>query len=238
MRTLGIDLASQPVGTAACRILWADRVARIEAVEELVDDDRLRELLADPAIARVGMDVPLGWPDAFVRALELHRDRRDWPDSSPRELTHRATDRWLINHLRIYPLSVSTDRIAYPAMRAAALTGGMARDGTDRLVEVYPAAALNVWSLQYQRYKRSTGRAVLSDIIRSLRRQAPWLVADERVWKTIHASDHAFDAVIAALIARAHARALCHPIPDDDRDAATREGWIHVPSSPLDLLLP
>ncbi len=122
-------------------------------------------------------------------------------------------------------------------MRAAALTGGTARDGSERLLEVYPAAALNVWHLQYRRYKRSTGRAVLTEIIRALREQAPWLVADHHVWRALHASDHAFDALIAALIARAHARGLCHPIPDDCRDVAAREGWIHVPNGPLTRLI-
>ncbi len=236
MRTLGIDLSSQPAGTAACRVLWADGIARVEAVEELVDDDRLRALFADTTIDQVGIDVPLGWPDGFVRAVQLHRDGRDWPSLPTRELTHRATDRWLISR-GVYPLSVSTDRIAYPAMRAAALTAGMARDGSGRLVEVYPAAALHVWELQFRRYKRSTGRAVLADIIAALRGKAPWLDADERSWKAFHASDHAFDALIAALIARAHARGLCHPIPNSDREAATREGWICVPNGTVDALV-
>jgi nucleoid-associated protein YgaU len=34
MKTLGIDLASQHTGTAACRILWEGKVARIEEVED------------------------------------------------------------------------------------------------------------------------------------------------------------------------------------------------------------
>jgi predicted nuclease with RNAse H fold len=237
MKTMGIDLASQHTGTADCRILWAEKMARVEAVEEGVEDERLKELLADREIDWTGIDVPLGWPDVFVQALQAHRAGEAWPHTAPRELTHRATDRWLINNLRIYPLSVSTDRIAYPAMRAAALTAGMARDGSDRLVEVYPAAALNVWQLQYQRYKRSAGRSVLSDIISVLRQRAPWLVADERSWRALHASDHAFDALVAALIARAHARGLCHPIPAEDRDAAVREGWISVPNCALDQLV-
>ena len=237
VRTAGIDLSSQPVGTAACLVDWKDGIARVESVENLVDDGRLKSLLADTTIDQVGIDVPLGWPDGFVRALQLHRDRQEWPQLPTKDLTHRATDRWLIDHLGVYPLSVSTDRIAYPAMRAAALTAGMTRDGSGRLVEVYPAAALNVWHLQYRRYKRSTGRAVLSDIIAALRQQAPWLVADESSWNSFYRSDHAFDALIAALIARAHARGLCHAIPDSDRQAAIREGWICVPNGTVDALI-
>jgi hypothetical protein len=236
MKTLGIDLASQHTGTATCRILWEGKVARIEEVEEGVGDERLKELLADPGYGWIGIDVPLGWPDRFVQALQFHRNGQAWPQVAARELTHRATDRWLIHNLRIYPLGVSTDRIAYPAMRAAALTTGMARDGSARLVDVYPAAALNIWGLQSQQYKRLAGRSALSDIIGTLRERAPWLVAEARSWRAFQASDHAFDALVAALIARAHARGLCHPIPDEDRDAASREGWISVPKCGLEEL--
>ena len=66
---------------------------------------------------------------------------------------------------------------------------------------------------------------------------APWLVADETSWKSFHTSDHAFDALIAALIARAHARGLCHAIPDSDREAAIREGWICLPNGTVDALI-
>ncbi len=200
-------------------------------------DDRLRVLLGDTSIDRIGIDVPLGWPDAFVEAVQLHRDGNGWPRLPTKEFTHRATDRWLIDELHVHPLSVSTDRIAYPAMRAAALTAGMPRDGSGRVVEVYPAAALKVWRLQHQKYKRSTGRAVLSEIIGVLRQRAPWLVADDPSWKSIHASDHALDSLIAALIARAHARGLCHAITDADREAATREGWICLPNGTVERLV-
>jgi hypothetical protein len=233
MRTVGIDLASQSAGTAACTVSWSDSKAHIVAVEEGVEDARLRELLADPGCEWIGLDVPLGWPDLFVEAVGRHRVGAPWPASGPRELTHRATDRWLIDTLRIHPLSVSTDRIAYPAMRAAALTSGLPRDGSHRLVEVYPAAALNVWRLPYRRYKRAGGRDVLATLVDDLRGRAAWIVSDESTWNTLRASDHAFDALIAALIARVHARGLCHPIPHHHRDAAAREGWICVPAAGL-----
>ena len=44
-------------------------------------------------------------------------------------------------------------------------------------------------------------------------------------------SDDCFDALIASLVARAAALDLCESIPLDDRAAATREGWIALPSS-------
>ena len=42
-------------------------------------------------------------------------------------------------------------------------------------------------------------------------------------------SDDAFDAVIAALVARAFSVGEVEPIPPEDRGVALREGWIAVP---------
>ena len=46
-------------------------------------------------------------------------------------------------------------------------------------------------------------------------------------------SDDAFDAVIAALITRAHTVGGTHPVPPTLREQADREGWIALPSIPL-----
>ena len=43
------------------------------------------------------------------------------------------------------------------------------------------------------------------------------------------ASDDAFDALVAALVARAVAAGLVEPIPGEERAAARKEGWIAVP---------
>ena len=43
------------------------------------------------------------------------------------------------------------------------------------------------------------------------------------------ASDDALDAVLCALIARAAALGLTVPPPDQDRERARAEGWIHLP---------
>ena len=62
-----------------------------------------------------------------------------------------------------------------------------------------------------------------------LRCRCFWLVADDRTWSEVTRTDHAFDALICALVARAHQRGQCHPIPSDLSAAAAREGWIAVP---------
>ena len=43
--------------------------------------------------------------------------------------------------------------------------------------------------------------------------------------------DHALDALIAALIARAVALGACEPMPSTCADVAKREGWIAVPKT-------
>ena len=232
MLTIGIDVASQAIGTAACWVRWEHGEARIEKVEHRLEDDRLLEVLSERADT-IGVDVPLGWPDDFVAAVSAHHAGRPFGDTESASLTRRATDSWVWANLLQMPLSVSTDRIAYPAMRMARLLGQLNepvdRAGTGKIVEVYPAAALRVWKLQHQRYKRSKNRDVLAAILAEMRPRCPWLSAVDATWREVVRTDHAFDALICALVARAHALGRCHPIPRAMREAAGREGWIAVP---------
>ena len=231
--SIGIDVASQPAGTAACRVQWGGAGATIESVEHDLDDGRLVEVLAEP-VAKIGLDVPLGWPDAFVEAIARHHAGRPFGGSRINRLVRRETDNWVRAEVGQLPLSVSADRIAYPAMRIARLLGELAggtveRCGGGRIVEVYPAAALRVWGLPYRGYKRGAHRAALLEVAQELRRRCPWLAVDDTTWGEVTRTDHAFDALICALVARAHQRGQCHPIPLDLRAAAAREGWIAVP---------
>lgn len=222
-------MASKPKNTAACWIEWDQGGARVVRCEPCVADSRLASILADTGLSKVGVDVPLGWPDAFVRSLAGYHDGGAWDSGDTVALVLRATDHAVHQLTGRRPLSVSTDRIAYPAMRMARLLGGADRSGRERVVEVYPAAALRVWGLTASGYKRSAGLDVLGRLLAALRAAAPWLEADVATWALMRRSDHIFDAVVAALIARARAVGLCHPIPEGDVAAATREGWIAVP---------
>jgi hypothetical protein len=131
-------------------------------------------------------------------------------------------------------LSVSTDRIALPAVRAAALLSRLpervARDGSGVVVEVYPAAALSRWALASQGYKgkakRATRQALVEDF---LARTEPRLRINPAHVDLCISSDDAFDAVIVGPVARAAAIGMVEKIPDADRAAAEREGWIAVP---------
>lgn len=232
--TVGVDVASQPAGTAACLVRWDVTGATLKSVEHDVDDARMATILIEP-VAKIGLDVPLGWPRDFVAAVARHHGGRSFGVASTERLARRETDRWVKTETGQLPLSVSTDRIAYPAMRMARLLGQVAGDAVDRtgagrFVEVYPAAALRVWGMPYRSYKREANRKVLRDVSERLRHRCGWLVADDGTWSDVTHSDHAFDALICALVARAHQRDLCHPIPRDLHAAAAREGWIAVPT--------
>ena len=67
--TVGIDVAAQPERTAGCWIRWDNGAGTVEQVEQPLADDRLRSILADDSVNKVGIDVPLGWPTAFVAAI-------------------------------------------------------------------------------------------------------------------------------------------------------------------------
>ena len=130
-----------------------------------LDDETLLNLVRQAD--RVAIDAPFGWPEPFIRAVSAVPGY--WP-LSPGErrapLERRTTD-FLVHELTgKTPLSVSTDRIAYCAMRCASLLGVLdaARDGSGPIVEAYPDAALRCWlpSLfvgAIQSYKGSSGPA-------------------------------------------------------------------------------
>ncbi len=205
MRTLGVDLAARPPGTAACLVEWSPGPALLLAEPGPVDDGRIEELAGQAD--KVGIDVPFGWPDAFVRELSSYQRGRRWQREYGAELRLRVTDRFVKEATGKTPFSVSADRIATCAMRAARLLSELDpeldRTGSGRFVEVYPAAALRVWDVSRLKIAARL----------DLQTESPDL----------------HDAAIAALVARAAALGLCHPVPDHVREVAAREGWIALP---------
>jgi predicted nuclease with RNAse H fold len=234
VRTVGIDLASQHERTAMASVEWALGRAVAGAPVSPVDDQQALEAIA--AADWTGIDAPFGWPEALVRALPAFADHGTWPDVGRDELRFRETDRFVHAQCGIWPLSVSSDRIAVPAWRCARLlaAAGVDRLGGDGVVEVYPGAALRLWGFERRGYKRSGDRArqARQRVTRELlveeieRRGAGWLdLAAAR--DACVESDDALDAVLAALLARAAARGLTWPARDDE--VVRREGWIHLP---------
>lgn len=268
MRTVGIDLAAQPVNTGVCVVDWSDGCVESVAPNSTAGgDDELVDVMCATGVDKVGIDTPLGWPDDFVEAVVAHHSGARWPtidDSADhrRRLRLRLTDTVVAATTGRTPMSVSADRIAVAAMRGALVqqllvdrTGDPAvvdRSGVSGLVaEVYPAAALAVWSLDPTGYKGTPAvahdrRSVLLAAI--LDRTGLTATADQCAAMTN--SDHLLDAFICAVVAKAvFDGATAPPTPDDPNDSAAsdsaangsaanagdwsrarREGWIHVPS--------
>ena len=254
-RFVGVDLATEArrTGVALLKVLptWARATL---APEGFVADDVGLVSIVD-ADTVVGLDAPLGWPDDFVTAVNAHHHGETWPapavstDKVRERLRCRETDLFVRDlKLGVTPLSVSSDRIGVVAMRAAALQSAWAErwggreplDGTGRLVETYPAAALRAWDLlarRGERYKVDAGgperdaqRNVRERIVRELERaSAPWLEVDATLRDAAQDSDHVLDALVCALVALAAHAGVTHLVPRDKVDAARREGWIHVP---------
>ncbi len=219
-----------------CAIEWSAGRATVTLLQSRVADHDIVGLMA--TADKVGIDVPFGWPVAFAAAVSQHSRHGSWPDgydhADNRALRFRRTDLWVRETLGLVPLSVSADRIALPAMRAAAFLsrapGRGALDGSGLAVEVYPAAALKRWGFSWRKYKRDEN-AKARDILVSqlMARSSAWLRADGDFAARCAASDDVFDAVIAALVARAAMTGLTEPVPGEDRPLAQREGWIAVP---------
>jgi hypothetical protein len=108
--------------------------------------------------------------------------------------------------------------------------------GTGPGGKVYPAASLRSGGLAHRGYKQKAKADVLGDLVDHLLDEAPWLdcAAYEQDMRRSH---HVFDAVIAAMTARAAALGQILLPAGDDLAAATTEGWIVIPDKPISALL-
>jgi predicted nuclease with RNAse H fold len=226
VRTLGIDLASQPKGTGACVVEWTTSCAVASPVPGLLDDSALRSWAA--AVDVVAIDAPLGWPDEFVAAVTAYHRGEPWPAGELLSLRYRLTDRTVASMTGVRPLSVSSDLIGVCAFRAARLRSMFPA------VEVYPAGALRVWGLPATGYKGVRGAPVRREIVAGVLRRCPWLAVDEDL---LIRRDHDLDALLCALVARAVATGRTHQPPPDAAEVAAREGWIHLPTCGLEELV-
>lgn len=240
--TAGVDLAADISRTALAVLEWTGGGAVVRDLVLGVTDDDI--VAAATGTDRTGVDCPFGWPRAFVEVVADHAagvltppasSDRDWR----RTLAMRATDLDVHHRDGLVPLSVSTDRIAHPALRWAAVAARLAdegvdvrRDGTGRVCEVYPAVALRTWGLPHRGYKGIRNDRPRELLVAALTDAAPWL--DLRGHEDlVRRSDDALDAVIAAVVARCVATgAYRQPTPDQQEDADI-EGWICVPTRGL-----
>lgn len=247
-RTLGIDLASQPRGTAACLIEWTpDGGTVLPKPRPRLTDSALRELIADAAVCRVAIDAPFGWPSEFVRAVAAYCESGTWPDLDPKRLEFRETEFRVMKVIGQEPLSAVTDWLVWPTMRCAGLLAAISpegkpidRSGAGQIVETYPAAVLVRWDLSPANWGKDPGsykgpgeeaerrRKRLVNLI--ARRTAGWLDLSARRAEFVK-NDDALDALVCALLARAKALPRrTEPIPRGFGELARREGWIHLPA--------
>ena len=245
MITAGIDLAAQPERTAVAHIKWTTDCAVIENVVSHADGEVILQMVKQAR--KTGIDCPLGWPTAFVEFVTSHHGGHvSIPadgHGSRRKLTMRRTDVFVHEKLRLTPLSVSADRIAHVALRCAVLLGKLEaagvpvdRSGSGPVAEVYPAASLRSWGLDHRGYKQKADTSALASLVDRLLDGAPWLDCTTHE-QTMRRSHDVFDAVIAAMTARAAALRQTIPLTEDDLAAATAEGWIVIPDKPISALL-
>jgi hypothetical protein len=257
MRTAGVDLAAQDKNTAVCVVEWGRGGPEVELPRVGLDDDALLDVICDSD--RAGIDAPFGWPQAFADAVAAHQARDRWPGSTAegrelaeqrasyrRTLSYRVTDLAIIDdpELSVRPLSVSTDRIGVTTFRCALLLDRLGherrvmvdRSGrTGRVAEVYPAAALDAWRLPFRGYKGRGGHEVRGELVAAVGRRLGRGFGDD-ARKMCADSDHALDALVSALVARAVAIGATRQPDRGQSRAATREGWIHVPIDDIEAL--
>lgn len=247
MLTAGVDLAAESRGTALAVLDWSGTAVTVDVRLGIADADIAA---VAPDVERLGIDCAFGWPDDFVSFITRHAAGErvdaglDEGMAWRRRLSYRATDRATREITGRWPLSVATDRLGLTAMHCAVLLDAVGaalgtpvdRSGGGTAVEVYPGATLRVWDFGTKGYKNDAGiRAIL---LARLLERAPWLLLRPEDRRLMEHSDDAFDAVIAALAARAHALGLTHPVPAEYRDQAGREGWIALPVGRLEDLAP
>ncbi|MBJ7289420.1 DUF429 domain-containing protein [Williamsia sp.] len=238
MRTVGVDLAAEPAKTAVATIDWQRGRATLADVRLGATDDDL--VAACEGAARVGIDSPFGWPDDFVTFISAHH-RHDAPTHGPLNtraargpLVRRTTDDVVRERTGLIPLSVSADLIAHVALRCVGVLHALGvTDRVDgRAVEAYPAAALSTWGFTSRGYKGRANDAVRRTLVGQFTDAAPWFDLgpyDDLCMR----SDDAFDAVLAAFLARAAAIGRTHLPTGPQRAVAVREGWIHLPDIAL-----
>ena len=232
MRTLGIDLASDPGKTGVCIVRWEAGRAAVETLSVGADDEQVLELHENSDAT--GIDSPFGWPVPFEELLRKEGawPRDTWSTEKRDSLRFRLTDLRVRELTGRWPLSVSSDLIAVAAMRCVGLLERMGvrdRSGDGRVFETYPAAGLHAWGLPSRGYKGKKGRELRTVIWAGLQRRVPWLEVTVEQSELIVARDDALDALVASLIARAAKIGLTIQPSEQERERAVTEGWIHVP---------
>lgn len=243
--TAGIDLAAEPKATALALIEWSKNQAELQGLFLGVEDQQLVKLTQ--GANKIGIDCAFGWPVEFFEFLTQHMNPNKIPkgiDGSMewrRTLSHRETDRAVRALTGRWPLSVSTDRLGLTAMRNAGLLArfqeagvNVDRSGQGEVCEVYPGATLRLWGFDTAGYRTEDNKR--AKLLEKFKAQAPWLDLSSFEEQMLQSTD-CFDAVIAALAARAVALGAYSKPSNNQLEKAKVEGWICLPESELEALL-
>jgi predicted nuclease with RNAse H fold len=245
MITAGIDLAAEPKATALALIEWSKNQAELQGLFLGMDDGQLVKLTK--GANKIGIDCAFGWPMEFFEFLTQHMNPGKIPKGIDgamdwrRTLSHRETDREVRKLTGRWPLSVSTDRLGLTAMRNAGLLAryqeagvNVDRSGEGEVCEVYPGATLRLWCFDTSGYRTSI--QAREALLEQLKTGAPWLDLAGFEEQMLSSTD-CFDAVIAALAARAVALSAYSKPTNQQRAKAKIEGWICLPTADLESLV-
>ncbi|MER7273552.1 DUF429 domain-containing protein [Dactylosporangium sp. NPDC000244] len=242
MLTAGVDLAPTDERTALATIAWSRGRAMLRELAVGVPDARIVATVR--GAVKSGLNCALGWPEPFAALVNAHRvghtaslPSKENGANWRRAMMYRATDEVVrANVPGVVPASVAADRQGHAAVRCAALQAMLARSGQDvdrsgtgLIVETHPAASLYRWGVTRRHKGRHEGLAA------ALLEATPWLDLGS-FGPLVSTNRDAFDAVVAALTARAAALGLTIR-PDGNQLALAKiEGWTAIPSAGLEHL--
>ena len=245
MITAGIDLAAEPKATALALIEWGKNQAELQLLSLGVNDEQIVGLAK--SADKIGIDCAFGWPVEFFEFLTQHMNPNQKPKGIDgamdwrRTLSHRETDREVRKITGRWPLSVSTDRLGLTAMRNAGLLARyqeagvkVDRSGEGTACEVYPGATLRLWGFDTAGYRTDDNKR--AELLEKLKSQTPWLDLSSFEDQMLQSTD-GFDAVIAALAARAVALGAYSKPAKEQIAKAKVEGWICLPNGQLASLI-
>ena len=254
--TLGIDLAAD---TGICEIDWRGTPATITRLDVKNIKTKNEWDIVKQAVVEahekgwwVGIDAPFGFPEAFGQSVEALRDPTGKTSGSPHasDRVQRETEKITKDASGKQPSSTVTnyitghvincDDLRYEAIGRARNRADGRLGCTSGIVEVYPAAALEIWGLSGFGYKdkdKDKASGELRKLVYCLGILTyPWLrVALISYWSTLASKDDAFDALICALMARLASLPGGPTCPyrrtftSAQMDLFRSEGWIHLP---------
>lgn len=205
------------------------------AIEPVVDWICARVPSEGPVL--IAIDAPLGWPQSLSAGLAAHRAGEAIPaPDGPARLWRRATDVDIHARFGKLPLEVGANYIARTAWVALEILSGVRQQvgreipvilspEEEGAIETYPAATLRaVLGRPPGRYKarEPTEREGLLSALGAV------LTMTDEARATALAVDHAFDAAICVLAGADFLMGRVPDVPTETREAARREGWIHV----------